>query len=235
MVEAKPTRKRLPKIRSSQTVSFSVGGAEGYMTAGLYHDGRLGEVFIKMSKQGSTLAGVMDAFSDLHQHRSAVRRAARGVRLQVHEHALRPGGHDRRRGHPDGAVDHGLPVPSPGAGLPGRRRRAPSWGSSPRRSARPRSPAPRTRPPPRRSRTAEDGVVTDVETLRQGAPVAAVGPGAPSGALACDGHRCRRADVLQLRCEDAPGGQLLRVRVVREHVRLQLSNHRHPRPPRGRG
>jgi ribonucleoside-diphosphate reductase alpha chain len=59
----KPTRKRLSKKRRSQTVSFSVAGAEGYMTAGEYDDGSLGEVFIKMSKQGSTLAGVMDAFS----------------------------------------------------------------------------------------------------------------------------------------------------------------------------
>jgi ribonucleoside-diphosphate reductase alpha chain len=59
----KPTRKRLSKKRRSQTVSFSVAGAEGYMTAGEYDDGTLGEVFIKMSKQGSTLAGVMDAFS----------------------------------------------------------------------------------------------------------------------------------------------------------------------------
>jgi ribonucleoside-diphosphate reductase alpha chain len=53
----------LPKKRRSQTVSFAVAGAEGYMTAGEYDDGTLGEVFIKMSKQGSTLAGVMDAFS----------------------------------------------------------------------------------------------------------------------------------------------------------------------------
>jgi ribonucleoside-diphosphate reductase alpha chain len=61
--ERRPERKRLPKKRPSQTVSFSVGGAEGYMTAGSYPDDGLGEVFIKMSKQGSTLAGVMDAFS----------------------------------------------------------------------------------------------------------------------------------------------------------------------------
>jgi ribonucleoside-diphosphate reductase alpha chain len=60
---ARPVRKRLPKIRPSQTISFSVAGAEGYMTAGSYPDDGLGEVFIKMSKQGSTLAGVMDAFS----------------------------------------------------------------------------------------------------------------------------------------------------------------------------
>jgi ribonucleoside-diphosphate reductase alpha chain len=58
-----PIRKRLPKSRPSSTTSFTVGGAEGYMTAGSYPDGGLGEVFLKLGKQGSTLAGVMDAFS----------------------------------------------------------------------------------------------------------------------------------------------------------------------------
>ena len=62
-VVAEPVRKRLPKSRPSTTTSFSVGGAEGYMTAGAYADGALGEVFLKLGKQGSTLAGVMDAFS----------------------------------------------------------------------------------------------------------------------------------------------------------------------------
>jgi ribonucleoside-diphosphate reductase alpha chain len=60
---ATPVRKRLPKARPATTTSFSVGGAEGYMTAGAYEDGALGEVFLKLGKQGSTLAGVMDAFS----------------------------------------------------------------------------------------------------------------------------------------------------------------------------
>ncbi len=60
---ARPSRKRLPKSRPSSTTSFTVGGAEGYMTAGSYPDGGLGEVFLKLGKQGSTLAGVMDAFS----------------------------------------------------------------------------------------------------------------------------------------------------------------------------
>jgi ribonucleoside-diphosphate reductase alpha chain len=60
---AEPVRKRLPKSRPSTTTSFAVGGAEGYMTAGAYADGALGEVFLKLGKQGSTLAGVMDAFS----------------------------------------------------------------------------------------------------------------------------------------------------------------------------
>jgi ribonucleoside-diphosphate reductase alpha chain len=63
VIEYRPTRKRLPKKRPAQMTSFSVGGAEGYMTASSYPDDGLGEIFLKMSKQGSTLAGVMDAFS----------------------------------------------------------------------------------------------------------------------------------------------------------------------------
>jgi ribonucleoside-diphosphate reductase alpha chain len=63
VVEYRPTRTRLPKSRPSRTTSFTVGGAEGYMTAGSYPDDGLGEVFLKLGKQGSTLAGVMDAFS----------------------------------------------------------------------------------------------------------------------------------------------------------------------------
>ena len=63
VVEYRPTRKRLPKKRPSQTVSFSVAGAEGYATSSSYPDDGIGELFVKMSKQGSTLAGVMDAFS----------------------------------------------------------------------------------------------------------------------------------------------------------------------------
>ncbi|WP_018353622.1 vitamin B12-dependent ribonucleotide reductase [Longispora albida] len=63
VVEFRPVRKRLPKKRASQTVSFSVGGAEGYLTASSYPDDGLGEVFLKLGKQGSTLAGIMDAFS----------------------------------------------------------------------------------------------------------------------------------------------------------------------------
>jgi len=63
VIEYRPVRKRLPKRRPSQTTSFSVGGAEGYLTAGSYPDDGLGEIFIKLGKQGSTLAGVMDSFA----------------------------------------------------------------------------------------------------------------------------------------------------------------------------
>jgi ribonucleoside-diphosphate reductase alpha chain len=60
---AHPVRKRLPQSRPSVTTSFQVGDAEGYITAGSYPDDGLGEIFLKTSKQGSTLAGVMDAFA----------------------------------------------------------------------------------------------------------------------------------------------------------------------------
>jgi len=61
--EQPPRRRRLPKSRMGRTRSFSVGGAEGYMTSGAYDDGRLGEVFLKLGKQGSTLSGVVDALA----------------------------------------------------------------------------------------------------------------------------------------------------------------------------
>ena len=58
-----PVRHRLPARRPAVTTSFSVGGAEGYLTSGSYPGNGLGEIFLKLGKQGSTLAGVMDAFS----------------------------------------------------------------------------------------------------------------------------------------------------------------------------
>src|SRR6202012_1552647 len=61
--EHRPVRRRLPKSRSATVTRFDVAGAEGYMTASTYPDEGLGEVFLKLGKQGSTLAGVMDAFS----------------------------------------------------------------------------------------------------------------------------------------------------------------------------
>ncbi len=63
VIVEKPIRKRMPRARQSITTSFSVGGAEGYMTSGAHENGELGEIFLKLGKQGSTLAGVMDAFS----------------------------------------------------------------------------------------------------------------------------------------------------------------------------
>jgi hypothetical protein len=61
--EVRPVRRRLPRQRPATVTRFSVAGAEGYMTASSYPDDGVGEVFLKLGKQGSTLAGVMDAFS----------------------------------------------------------------------------------------------------------------------------------------------------------------------------
>ena len=61
--EIRPVRRRLPRQRSATVTRFSVAGSEGYMTASTYPDDGVGEVFLKLGKQGSTLAGVMDAFS----------------------------------------------------------------------------------------------------------------------------------------------------------------------------
>ncbi len=56
------TRQSLPDTRDSVTHKFSVGGHEGYLTIGLYADGSPGEIFIKISKEGSALSGMCQAF-----------------------------------------------------------------------------------------------------------------------------------------------------------------------------
>ena len=61
-VVAAPRRERLPDTRRSVTHKFNVGGHEGYITVGLYDDGRPGELFITMAKEGSTIGGLMDSF-----------------------------------------------------------------------------------------------------------------------------------------------------------------------------
>jgi len=60
---ARQQREKMPVERASVTHKFSVGGHEGYITVGMYDDGRPGEVFIKMAKEGSTLSGVMDGLA----------------------------------------------------------------------------------------------------------------------------------------------------------------------------
>lgn len=60
---ARPLRRKLSQERLSITHKFSVANHEGYLTIGLYEDGTPGEIFIKMSKEGSTLSGIMDALA----------------------------------------------------------------------------------------------------------------------------------------------------------------------------
>ncbi|HYN35369.1 MAG TPA: LAGLIDADG family homing endonuclease, partial [Actinomycetota bacterium] len=58
-----PVRRRLPKRRNSKTFKFRVADTEGYITSGEFADGSAGEIFLRVAKQGSTLAGIMDAFA----------------------------------------------------------------------------------------------------------------------------------------------------------------------------
>jgi ribonucleoside-diphosphate reductase alpha chain len=58
-----PVRSKLPRNRTSRTFEFRVADCKGFVTVGEYEDGRPGEIFLKVSKQGSTLAGIMDAFA----------------------------------------------------------------------------------------------------------------------------------------------------------------------------
>jgi ribonucleoside-diphosphate reductase alpha chain len=63
IIVQEPVRQKLPRTRTSRTFSFRVADCQGYVTVGEYQDGRPGEVFLKVAKQGSTLAGIMDAFA----------------------------------------------------------------------------------------------------------------------------------------------------------------------------
>jgi ribonucleoside-diphosphate reductase alpha chain len=84
-----PRRDVLPQTRRSYTHKFSISGHEGYLTVGLFEDGRPGEIFIKMSKEGSTLSGLIQgfcrAFSLCLQHGLDVHQACerfRGMRFE---------------------------------------------------------------------------------------------------------------------------------------------------------
>jgi ribonucleotide reductase alpha subunit len=65
VVPVVPDRKRLPDERAAISHKFSVGGQEGYLHVGLYEDGQPGELFVTMSKEGSTISGLMDAFASI--------------------------------------------------------------------------------------------------------------------------------------------------------------------------
>jgi len=82
-------REVLPQTRRSVTHKFAINGHEGYLTIGLFDDGRPGEIFIKMSKEGSTLSGLIQgfcrAFSLALQHGLTAAEAAerfRGMRFE---------------------------------------------------------------------------------------------------------------------------------------------------------
>jgi ribonucleoside-diphosphate reductase alpha chain len=61
--EVRPARRKLPDERRAITHKFSIAGHEGYITVGMYQDGKPGEIFLVMAKEGSTISGLMDAFA----------------------------------------------------------------------------------------------------------------------------------------------------------------------------
>ncbi len=63
VVEYRPVRRKLPDTRQAITHKFTIGNHEGYLTVGLYEDGRPGEIFIVMAKEGSVVSGLMDGFA----------------------------------------------------------------------------------------------------------------------------------------------------------------------------
>ncbi len=63
VAEGRPARRKLPDERHAITHKFSIAGHEGYITVGMYEDGKPGEIFLVMAKEGSTISGLMDAFA----------------------------------------------------------------------------------------------------------------------------------------------------------------------------
>lgn len=95
---AKPhtMRRRLPDERRALTHHFSIAGQEGYVTVGVYEDGQPGEIFITMSKEGSTISGLMDAFATVVSLALQQWRAARRNLQQAQLHAIRAQRLDRQ-------------------------------------------------------------------------------------------------------------------------------------------
>ena len=205
-----PVRRKLPDERVAMTHKFSVEGQEGYVTVGLYEDGKPGELFITMAKEGSTLSGVMDAFA------TAISLTLQyGVPLEFlvnkFSHVrFEPAGLDQQPPDPLREVDHRLHLPLAGGEVPaargaGRGRRA---AAAERRghdagAAAPRQPA-----------------LPGLELADGGAAVRQPG---------------RRAAVPDLRHGDGAQRRLLQVRQLRHRARLQLSDGRSraagPAPP----
>ena len=111
-------RRKLPDERKSITHKFDIAGHEGYITVGMYEDGTPGEIFVTMSKQGSTISGLMDSFA------TAISYALQyGVPLQFlvdkfTHMRFEPSGFTKNPQIPVRQVDRRLPVPMDGVEVP---------------------------------------------------------------------------------------------------------------------
>ena len=118
VIVQEPVRQKLPRTRNSKTFSFRVADCHGYATVGEFEDGRPGRGVPQGGEAGLDARRHHGRVRDLGEPRPAVRRAARGVRRDVHEHALRAGGHDRRPRHPVRHEPRRLHLPPPRGGVP---------------------------------------------------------------------------------------------------------------------
>ena len=205
-----------PQARSSKTFEFRVADCQGFVTVGEYDDGRPGELFCKVSKQGSTLAGIMDAFAISVSHGLQYGVPLRGLRRDVHQHALRAGGHDRRPRHAVRHEPRRLHLPPAGARLPAARRAHGARHPQRRRALQPTLPG-----------------VEEADRARRSTPADLPSTSRPrlstqSIALAPPPHRPRvrrtaMRPLLPVRRADAAGRLLPRLPQLRHHQRLLVA------------
>ena len=159
-------RVSLPNRRKGYTQKAKVGGHKVYLRTGEYEDGRLGEIFIDMHKEGAAFRSLMNNFAIAISIAPAVRRAAGGVRRRLHLHPLRAGRPGRGQRHDqDGDLDPRLHLPRARRLLPRPQRPRPQRpaGHHPRHRRQGRK---RRRPLSRRRRPAAGGEAARLQGLR---------------------------------------------------------------------
>ena len=203
-------RERLPRRRRSNTFAFRVADCEGYVTVGEYEDGRPGELFMRVSKQGSTLAGIMDAFSI-----SISLGLQHGVPLSTYVRKytnmkFEPAGMTDDARAADRLEPRRLHLPAPRARLPHAR-----GARGPRRAL------------DRRARAADAAGrrgAGDGDRRDRALPHRARGADVGGARRLVEDPAARRPLLLQLRQRDAACGVVLRLRVVRVDLGLLLAS-----------
>ena len=237
-----PVREKLPRNRNSHTFEFRVADCKGFVTVGEYGDGRPGEIFLKVSKQGSTLAGIMDAFSISVSYGLQYGVPLRNFVEAFTNTRFEPAGHHRRPRPAHRHFDPRLHLPPAGGRLPqlrgaGRAGHPHHGGAHPADAAGRGGDGRRDPPRPGRAgRPAVDRLVVAHAVRHPRRPQGAVPAGAGRGDRCREagpgphlaGHQApgglqRRRPLLHaVRRADAAGRVVPRLPVVRQHQRLQL-------------
>ena len=252
-------RRRSRSARSCPAPAAAAPSSSGWPTArasctvGEYDDGRPGEIFLRVSKQGSTLAGIMDAFAISVSYGLQYGVPLRSLRRGVHQHALRAGRHDRRSRHPHRHLAARLHLPPPGGRLPVATRSGPSSASSPSRErTQPTLPGveetvietrqgsdipadPKSIPSASElAASMEDDGAAAQPSLLDRAGVTDAAPARPTPQVTPGAAR-RRPVLHAVRRPDDAGRLLPRLPQLRQHQRLQLTASTTRPPPAGDG